>query len=158
MSRDAASRPAGLDEDAVLRLCLAMPGAWPDSPWGDGVVAKVGGPPGKVFAFPGGGAVALKATPEDGAELRAAYADAVGDAPYLSKRHWVRIVLDGTVPDDELRALLQQSHALVVRGLPRAQRPHCWTLGLAVGLVTACRGTPVPSVHRQAEPALRGPV
>jgi predicted DNA-binding protein (MmcQ/YjbR family) len=115
-------------DDELLALCLELPGAWPDSPWGDGVVAKVGGPPGKVFAFPGGGAVALKVTPEDGAELRAAYPDAVGDARYLSKRHWVRIVLDGPdtaerVPDDELRELVERSYALVVRGLPRAQRP-----------------------------------
>ncbi len=76
-----------------------------------------------MFAFPGGGAVALKAAPEDVVELRAAYPDAVGDAPYLSRRHWVRIVLDGTLPDDELGELVEQSYALVVRGLPRAQRP-----------------------------------
>ena len=116
-----------MTEDEVLAHCLELPGAWPDSPWGGGVVAKVGGPPGKVFAFPGDGAVALKATPEDGAELRAAYPDCVGDAPYLSKRHWVRIVLDGTVPDDEVRELAQQSYALVVRGLPRAQRPQTFS-------------------------------
>jgi predicted DNA-binding protein (MmcQ/YjbR family) len=112
-----------MTDDELLALCLELPGAWPDTPWGDGVVAKVGGPPGKVFAFPGGGAVALKLAPEDGAELRAAYPGAVGDAPYLSRRHWVRVALDGTVPDDELRELVRQSYALVVRGLPRAQRP-----------------------------------
>ena len=121
-----------MTDDEVLALCLELPGAWPDAPWGDGVVAKVGGPPGKVFAFPGGGAVALKLAPEDGAELRAAYPGTVGDAPYLSKRHWVRIVLDGTepddaVPDDELRELVEQSYALVVRGLPRAQRPQTFS-------------------------------
>ena len=82
---------------------------------------------GKVFAFPGGGAVALELAPEDGAELRAAYPDAVGDAPYLSRRHWVRIVLDGTLPDDELRELAGSSYALVVRGLPRAQRPQTFS-------------------------------
>jgi len=110
-------------DEELLALCLELPGAWPDSPWGDGVVAKVGGRPGKVFAFPGEGAVALKLAPEDGAELRAAYPEAVGDARYLSKRHWVRVALDGTVPDDELRELVEHSYALVVRGLPRAQRP-----------------------------------
>jgi predicted DNA-binding protein (MmcQ/YjbR family) len=118
-----------VDGDDLLALALSLPGAWPDSPWGDGVVAKVGGPPGKVFAFPGGGAVALKLAPEDGAELRAAYPDAVGDAPYLSTRHWVRVVLDGTVPDDELRELVGSSYALVVRGLPKAQRPQTFFSG-----------------------------
>ena len=112
-----------MTDEELLALCLELPGAWPDSPWGDGVVAKVGGRPGKVFAFPGEGAVALKLAPEDGAELRAAYPEAVGDARYLSKRHWVRVALDETVPDDELRELVEHSYALVVRGLPRAQRP-----------------------------------
>lgn len=116
-----------MTDDELLALCLELPGAWPDAPWGDGVVAKVGGPPGKVFAFPGGGAVALKLAPEDVTELRAAYPSAVGDAPHLSRRHWVRVVLDGSVPDDELRELVDQSYALVVRGLPRAQRPQTFS-------------------------------
>ena len=71
--------------------------------------------------------MALKLAPEDVTELRAAYPDAVGDAPYLSKRHWVRILLGGTVPDDELRELAESSYALVVRGLPRAQRPQTFS-------------------------------
>ncbi len=58
---------------------------------------------------------------------RAAYPDGVGDAPYLSKRHWVRIVLDGQVPDDELRELVGRSYALVVRGLPTGQRPQTFS-------------------------------
>jgi predicted DNA-binding protein (MmcQ/YjbR family) len=35
----------------------------------------------------------------------------------------VRVALDGSVPDDELRELVEQSYVLVVRGLPSAQRP-----------------------------------
>ena len=112
-----------MTREEVLQVCLALPGAWPDQPWGDGVVAKVGGPPGRVFAFPGEDAVSVKLAPEDGVELRAAYPEAVGDAPYLSRRHWVRVRLDGSVPDDELRDLLESSYALVVARLPRAQRP-----------------------------------
>ena len=112
--------------DEVVALALDLPGAWPDEPWGDGVVAKVGTAPGKIFAFPGPGdppSVAVKLLPDDGTELRAAYPTAVGDAPYLSKRHWVRVLLDGTVPDDEVAQLLATSHALVVKGLPKSQRP-----------------------------------
>ena len=84
-------------------------------------------PPDRRRCVPGGGAVALKAAPEDGAELRAAWPAPVGDAPYLSRRHWVRVALDGSVPDDELRELVEQSYALVVRGLPRAQRPQTFS-------------------------------
>ena len=113
-----------MDADELQAYALSLPGAWPDQPWEGDPVAKVGSSPGKIFAFPRAEHVALKVAPEDGAELRQAYPDAVGDAPYLSKRHWVRIRLDGTVPDEELRDLVDGSHALVVAGLPRAQRPY----------------------------------
>ena len=109
--------------DDVLALCLELPGAWSDSPSGESTVAKVGRPPGKIFAFPGEGGVALKGRPEDLVELRAAYPDDVGKAPHLSPTHWVRVALPGAVPDDELRELLAQSYRLVVAGLPVAQRP-----------------------------------
>jgi len=105
--------------DEVLACCRNLPGAWEDTPWEDDVVVKAGP---KVFVFPGAEAVSLKVRPEVGDELRAAYPDAVGFAPYLNKKHWVRISLDGTVPDDELRELLEDSYRLVVQGLTRAQR------------------------------------
>lgn len=112
-----------MDDADVLALCLALPGAWPDAPWGDRTVAKVGVRPGRVFAFPGDGSVALKGRPEDLLELRSAYPGRVVDAPYLAKRHWVRVVMDGGVPDDEVAELVRTSYDLVVARLPRAQRP-----------------------------------
>jgi predicted DNA-binding protein (MmcQ/YjbR family) len=103
----------------VLAFCLSLPGAWEDMPWEDDVVVKVGP---KIFVFPGQDALSLKVEPAVGDELRAAYPDAVGKAPYLSAKHWVRIQLDGSVPDDELRDLLRDSHRLVAKGLPRGER------------------------------------
>ena len=105
--------------DEVVSFCLALPGAWEDTPWEDDLVVKVGP---KVFVFPGADAVSLKVEPAVGDELRAAYPTGVGAPPYLSKKHWVRIALDGTVPDDELRELLAESHRLVAKGLTKAQR------------------------------------
>jgi predicted DNA-binding protein (MmcQ/YjbR family) len=105
--------------DEVVAFCLSLPGAWEDTPWEDDVVVKVGP---KVFVFPGSDALSLKVEPSVGAELRAAYPDSVGSAPYLNKKHWVRIALDAVMPDDELRELLVDSHRLVAKGLTRAQR------------------------------------
>ncbi len=112
-----------MTSDELLAYALEQLGAWPDQPWEDHLVAKVGPSPGKIFAFPGDGTVSLKVAPADGAELRLAYPEAVGDAPYLSKKHWVSVTLDGAVPDEELRELLVGSYRLVVAGLPRSQRP-----------------------------------
>jgi predicted DNA-binding protein (MmcQ/YjbR family) len=112
-----------MTRDELLAWCLELPGAWPDEPWESDVVAKVGTAPGRIFAFPGEEAVALKADPVDVVELRAAHPGSVGDAPYLSRQHWVRVAYGGSVGDDELRELAEQSYRLVVAKLPRSQRP-----------------------------------
>ncbi len=41
----------------------------------------------------------------------------------MNKKHWNTVTLDGSVPDAVLAAMIEASHALVVRGLPRIARP-----------------------------------
>jgi YjbR len=41
---------------------------------------------------------------------------------HLNRRHWNTVVLDGSVPDQLLRDLIEDSYDLVVAGLPLAQR------------------------------------
>jgi predicted DNA-binding protein (MmcQ/YjbR family) len=105
--------------DEVLAVALSLPGAWADTPWEDDVVVKAGP---KVFLFPGADACSVKVEPSYGDELRAMYPQAVSSPPYLSKKHWVRVSLDGAIPDDELAELVQESYRLVVKGLTRAQQ------------------------------------
>ncbi len=47
---------------------------------------------------------------------------AVRPAPYFNKQHWNLVVLDGSVPGAELEAMIDESYALVVKGLTRKQR------------------------------------
>lgn len=106
--------------DARLRaLALSLPGAWEDFPFGPGDPTIKAGP--KIFAFVGSQSLTVKVDPERGEALRGAMPDLVAFAPYLSKRHWVRIALAGFDPD-ELDELLAQSYDLVVASLTRAQR------------------------------------
>jgi predicted DNA-binding protein (MmcQ/YjbR family) len=44
------------------------------------------------------------------------------DYPYLNKRHWNTVELDGSVPDEELLDLIDHSYDLVVTSLTKAQR------------------------------------
>ncbi|KUP96491.1 hypothetical protein AC529_12110 [Thermobifida cellulosilytica TB100] len=46
----------------------------------------------------------------------------VGEKCNGSKRHWNTVLLDGTVPDDELVEMLRHSYQQVVAGLRRADR------------------------------------
>jgi predicted DNA-binding protein (MmcQ/YjbR family) len=113
----------------VKDLALGLPGAWEDHPFGDGstCVAKVGP---KIFAFLSESRphhVMLKVDPDRGEALRAVHPAAATDPPYLNKRHWVRLALDGTVDPDEVEDLLDASYELVLRSLTKAQREQAVT-------------------------------
>ena len=49
-------------------------------------------------------------------------------APYLARAKWVQLVANDVLPDADLRAYLDQAHALVAAKLTRALRKE---LGLA---------------------------
>lgn len=118
-----------MTRDELLAYCLAKPEAFEDWPWGEeDQVAKVGG---KVFAFlgtPGASqhAVTLKCgrTREEADEVRRRYPDSVTPARYVGRFGWNSIILDGTVPDDELLELVDASYDAAVAALPRSKRPH----------------------------------
>jgi predicted DNA-binding protein (MmcQ/YjbR family) len=116
-------------QERWLDVCLAKPGAWRDEPWEGDVVAKVGAPPsGKVFAFLGGAegrpVIGLKCGDREQADLLLErYPAAASRMPYWGQHGWNTFVLDGTVPDDDLRELVDLSYGLVVAKLPRSRRP-----------------------------------
>jgi len=109
--------------DEVLDLCSSLPGAFEDYPFGDDVtVFKIGG---RIFALVSlvgeAGNVSLKCDPEWALVVRATYA-AARPGYHLNKRHWNTIELDGSVPDADLRELIDHSYELVVSKLPRHER------------------------------------
>ncbi len=64
----------------------------------------------------------LKSDPLTAEVLRQRYA-AVLPGYHMNKRHWNTVVLDGSVPEKELREMIDESYRLVVAGLPKAKRP-----------------------------------
>ena len=41
---------------------------------------------------------------------------------HMNKRHWNTVVLDGSIPPGEIQRMIDNSYALVVKGLRRAVR------------------------------------
>jgi len=102
---------------------LKRPGAVDGYPFGpDARVFKVGD---KMFASCPRGSnpdrVNLKADPATASRLRRQYA-AIAPGYHMNKRHWNTVRLDGTVPDDVMKAMLEESYRLVVEALPAATR------------------------------------
>jgi predicted DNA-binding protein (MmcQ/YjbR family) len=108
-----------MNREAVAARCRALSGATEGYPFGPGaLVFKVGG---KIFAILGDSSVSLKCEPALAIVLRENH-PAVTPGYHLSKRHWNTVELDGTVPDEELGDWIDDSFALAVASLTRAQR------------------------------------
>jgi predicted DNA-binding protein (MmcQ/YjbR family) len=109
----------------MLAHCLAQPGAWPDEPWENDVVVKVGS---KIFAFLGAepaATVGLKCGPtrEAADEWLLRYPADAAVMPYLGRSGWNSLHLDGAIPDDELLEAVDASYQTVVSKLPKKDRP-----------------------------------
>lgn len=63
----------------------------------------------------------LKCEPALAEVLRQTY-DAVKPGYHMNKQHWNTVVLDGSIPDDEIFEMVDNSYALVVKSLTKAQR------------------------------------
>ena len=65
--------------------------------------------------------VSLKCEPLLAHELRALH-PAIIAGYHLNKRHWNTVTLDGSLPDQMIREMVEDSYDLVVSCLPRARR------------------------------------
>ena len=109
--------------NGLRRSCLGKPGAFEDFPFGEQVsVFKVGG---KVFAIADLNGVplevSLKCDP-DLAEALRSERPAIRPGYHLNKRHWNTVTLDGSIADDEIADMIQDSYDLVAAKLTRSQR------------------------------------
>jgi predicted DNA-binding protein (MmcQ/YjbR family) len=123
-----------MNRDEVLAFCADIAGAVEDYPFGDGVaVFKVEG---KMFALVmldgDPGFVTLKCDPDFALVLRARFS-AVRPGYHANKRHWNSVDLDGSIPADELREMIEHSYELVVERLPQASRRRLGSEGRTAG-------------------------
>ena len=112
-----------MDPNELRHACLNKPGAFEDYPFGEQVsVFKIAG---KVFAITDLDGdpleVSLKCDPDLADALRSAHA-AIRPGYHLNKRHWNTVTLDGTIADDDLKDMIQDSYDLVAAKLTRRQR------------------------------------
>ncbi len=113
----------------LRKLCLGFPGAYEDFPFGaEHSVFKVEK---KLFAISALGVsplrVSLKCEPELAEQLRAAH-PAIAPGYHLNKRHWNTVTIDGSVPDEMVRDMVEDSYDLIVAAMPLAVRERLgWT-------------------------------
>ncbi|NKQ53563.1 MmcQ/YjbR family DNA-binding protein [Amycolatopsis sp. K13G38] len=109
--------------EALKAACLAFPGAGEEFPFDESnSVFKVRG---KIFALSRLGAtplrVSLKCDPDIAVKLRLEY-PAITGGYHLNKKHWNTVVLDGSVPEQLVLEMIEDSYDLVVSRLPRREQ------------------------------------
>jgi predicted DNA-binding protein (MmcQ/YjbR family) len=112
-----------MDATALRAWCLRQAGAVEDFPFGpEHSVFKVAG---KMFALSALDRapleVSVKCEPDLAVALRDSY-PAIRPGYHLNKRHWNTITLDGSLADELVRDLIEDSYDLVVSALPKRVR------------------------------------
>ncbi len=64
----------------------------------------------------------LKCDPSEALMLRQIF-PAITPGYHMNKQHWNTVLLDGSVPENEIKRMIENSYALVVKSVPKAKRP-----------------------------------
>jgi predicted DNA-binding protein (MmcQ/YjbR family) len=113
-----------MNADAIREYFLKKKGNVTEGfPFGEGVlVFKVEG---KIFLLMNLDDVPLtmnvKCDPELAVDLRERY-EAVRPGYHMNKTHWNTVVLDGSLPPQEVKRMIDHSHEQIVLGLKRSLR------------------------------------
>jgi predicted DNA-binding protein (MmcQ/YjbR family) len=112
-----------MSPDELRDHCLSFLGSEETFPFGfENSVFKVAG---KIFALSRLSEnplrVSLKCEPALAEQLRDGHA-AVIPGYHLNKRHWNTVIIDGSLPDEMIGDMVEDSYDLVVSKLPRARR------------------------------------
>ena len=117
--------------DELRAYCLSFPGAAETFPFGSETsVFKVAG---KMFALSQLGQeplrISLKCEPALAEQLRQIH-PAVLPGYHLNKRHWNTVIVDGSLPEQQVKDMVEDSYDLVVSRLPaKARRGLGWDGG-----------------------------
>jgi predicted DNA-binding protein (MmcQ/YjbR family) len=104
-----------LDFEEIREWVLGFPGVKEDFPFGENsLVFKVKD---KMFLLLAldetPGRFNLKSDPELSVALREEYPETVLPGYHMNKKHWNTIVLDGRLPDRQIKQLIESSYNLV---------------------------------------------
>ncbi len=115
--------------DSLRQLMLTKKGATEEQPFGpDVLVFKVMG---KMFALipleDDPLRINLKCDPDLALTLRDRY-KAITPGYHMNKKHWNTVILDNTVPQEEVQGLIDHSYNLVVKGLKKTDREKLITI------------------------------
>jgi len=111
-----------MNAEELREYCLSLKGVTEDLPFDDEtLVFKVAGKMFCLMSLDGPLSVNLKNEPDKNIELREQYAS-IKPGYHMSKIHWNTVEIDGSLPDDLVKTLIDESYDLVVMKLNRHEQ------------------------------------
>ena len=112
-----------MNDDQVRGYFLSLPESIEDFPFGNEVhVFKIKK---KMFGFlayrDGIARINLKCDPDEAIMLRNRF-ESIIPGYHMNKIHWNTVILDGSVPKDEIEIMIENSYDLVVDKLPKKDK------------------------------------
>jgi len=108
--------------EELRAYCISLKGVTEDFPFDENtLVFKVAGKMFCLINLDGDLTVSLKNEPEKNIDLREEY-PAVKPGYHMSKIHWNTVDIDGSIPDDVIKNLIDESYDLVVMKLKREEQ------------------------------------
>lgn len=105
-----------LTRESAISACMRFPDAYEDYPFDDPnwtVMRHAGNKKTFAYIFERNGKIwiNLKAEPMKVDFWQDAFAS-VAPAYHMNKRHWISVILDGGMADEDIQMLIEDSHAL----------------------------------------------
>jgi len=111
-----------LNIEALRDYCLSKPFVTEELPFDENtLVFKVAGKMFVLTDIESFDSINLKCDPELALQLREQY-ESVKPGYHMNKKHWNTIIFDGSIPNDELLSIIDDSYDLVVKGLKKADK------------------------------------
>ena len=116
-----------MEFETLKQYLLSKPEAVIEYPFGDDVlVLKVKN---KMFALVGEREwkdtpttmLNLKCDPDESFMIRDIF-PSITSGYHMNKKHWISVYFDGTVPEGEIERMIDNSYALIVKGLKKLER------------------------------------
>ena len=108
--------------DYIREYCLRKPGVTEDLPFDENtLVMKVGS---KMFALFGNEnplRINLKCDPILAEGLRRKY-EAVIPGYHMNKKHWNTVIIDDSIPENEILGMIDHSYKLVLKNLQKSEK------------------------------------
>ncbi len=139
-----------LNLDSLRAFCASLPAATKDIKWGADEVYSVGGKMFAVFWIDGGHARTASFKCDPARFLELTDVPGIVPAPYLARAHWVQVRDPGALRIAEVKALLRDSHARVLAGLPRKLRGAIVEADSSLGLITSSARKPRGVTHNKS--------